>query len=147
MGGGKTTVVGPLLALILGDGDTLVIQTMPPALLEQSKATLRATFSSIIRKRIFSLAFDRSTRLEWAMLSKLEAAARTRGVVLCTASTIKSFQLKLLEHLVTLASASSVTLVTAQTTHGPRIEADVRVVVGVLQTFKRSCIIMDEVSV
>lgn len=31
MGGGKTTVVGPLLALMLGDGRTLVIQTMPQA--------------------------------------------------------------------------------------------------------------------
>jgi len=51
MGGGKTTVVGPLLALMLADGKSLVLQTMPPALLEQSKATLRATFSSIVRKR------------------------------------------------------------------------------------------------
>ena len=32
------------------DGKTLVMQTMPLALLEQSKATLRATFSSIMRK-------------------------------------------------------------------------------------------------
>ena len=39
MGGGKTTVVGPLLALMLADGESLVVQTMPPALLEQSKAT------------------------------------------------------------------------------------------------------------
>ena len=37
MGGGKTTVVGPLLALMLGDGERLVVQTMPPALLEQSR--------------------------------------------------------------------------------------------------------------
>ena len=51
MGGGKTTVVGPMLALILGDGEMLVLQTMPQALLEQSKATLRATFSAIMRKR------------------------------------------------------------------------------------------------
>ena len=43
MGGGKSTVVGPLLSLLLGDGHTLVVQLMPPALLEQSKATLRAT--------------------------------------------------------------------------------------------------------
>ena len=47
MGGGKTTVVGPLLALLLGDGKMLVVQTMPAALLEQSKATLRATFSLV----------------------------------------------------------------------------------------------------
>ena len=50
MGGGKTTVVGPMLALMLGDGEMLVLQTMPQALLEQSKATLRATFSAIMRK-------------------------------------------------------------------------------------------------
>lgn len=31
----------------------------PQALLEQSKATLRATFSSIMRKRVFTLSFDR----------------------------------------------------------------------------------------
>ena len=47
----------------LADGERLVVQTMPPALLEQSKATLRATFSSIIRKRVFTLAFDRSSEM------------------------------------------------------------------------------------
>jgi len=31
MGGGKTTVVGPMLALMLADGVTLVVQTMPQA--------------------------------------------------------------------------------------------------------------------
>ena len=99
MGGGKTTVVGPLLALLLGDGETLVVQTMPPALLEQSKATLRATFSSIVRKRVFTLSFDRSSEMRWATVDKLKTAARNRGVVLCTAATIKSLQLKLLEKL------------------------------------------------
>lgn len=71
MGGGKTTVVGPLLALILGgDGERLVVQTMPPALIEQSRATLRATFSSIVRKRVFTLSFDRSSELRWATVEK-----------------------------------------------------------------------------
>ena len=37
MGGGKTTVVGPLLALLLGDGKTLVMQVVPAALLEFSR--------------------------------------------------------------------------------------------------------------
>ena len=73
MGGGKTTVVGPLLALILGDGERLVLQTMPPALLEQSKATLRATFSSIVRKRVFTLSFDRSSEMRWETVDKLQA--------------------------------------------------------------------------
>ena len=99
MGGGKTTVVGPLLALMLGDGETLVVQTMPPALLEQSKATLRATFSSIVRKRVFTLSFDRSSEMRWATVDKLHSAAHNRGVVLATAATIKSLQLKLLEKM------------------------------------------------
>lgn len=37
MGAGKTTVVGPLLTLILGDGRSLVMQVVPPALLEFSR--------------------------------------------------------------------------------------------------------------
>lgn len=37
MGAGKTTVVGPLLALILGDGRRLVAQVVPHALLEFSR--------------------------------------------------------------------------------------------------------------
>ncbi|KAJ1631739.1 hypothetical protein T492DRAFT_869526 [Pavlovales sp. CCMP2436] len=36
MGGGKTTVISPILSLMLGDGKALVIQMMPPALLEQT---------------------------------------------------------------------------------------------------------------
>ena len=99
MGGGKTTVVGPMLALMLGDGEMLVLQTMPQALLEQSKATLRATFSAIMRKRVFTLVFERSSELGWGTVEKLIAARRNRGVVLCTASTVKSIQLKLLEKM------------------------------------------------
>ena len=69
------------------------------ALLEQSKATLRATFSAIMRKRVFTLVFERSSELGWETVEKLLAACRNRGVVLCTASTIKSLQLKLLEKM------------------------------------------------
>jgi len=44
MGAGKTTVVGPLLALLLGDGKTLVVQVVPAALLEFSRAVMRECF-------------------------------------------------------------------------------------------------------
>merc|ERR1719502_681381 len=117
MGGGKTTVVGPLLALMLADGKTLVVQTMPPALLEQSKATLRATFSSIVRKRVFTLSFDRGSEMRWATVDKLHSAARNRGVVLATAATIKSLQLKLLEKMDVLRDAKR--------KHHPDMERDV----------------------
>ena len=99
MGGGKTTVIGPLLTLMLADGQSLVVQMMPPALLEQTKLTLRATFSSIIKKQVFILNFDRSSRMTWQTVDKLHTALRNRGVVLATATSIKSIQLKLIEEL------------------------------------------------
>ena len=67
---------------------------MPQALLEQSKATLRATFSAIMRKRVFTLVFERASELGWGTVEKLLAARRNRGVVLCTASTVKSIQVR-----------------------------------------------------
>ena len=140
MGGGKTTVVGPLLALLLGDGKTLVVQTMPPALLEQSKATLRATFSSIVRKRVFTLSFDRSSTLAWTTVDKLQSAAHNRGVVLCTSATIKSLQLKLLEKMDVLRADGK----GAASIH-PSLEYDVRALVKVLQLMRGGCLIMDEV--
>jgi hypothetical protein len=68
-------------------------------LLEQSKATLRATFSAIMRKRVFTLVFERSSELGWDTVEKLHSARRSGGVVLCTGSTIKALQLKLLEKM------------------------------------------------
>ncbi len=48
MGAGKTTVVGPLLALMLADGKQLVTQVVPHALLEFSRSVMRSTFSCIV---------------------------------------------------------------------------------------------------
>ena len=45
MGAGKTTVVAPMLSLLLGDGEKLVLQVMPKALLQQSLDVLRQSFS------------------------------------------------------------------------------------------------------
>jgi hypothetical protein len=37
MGAGKTTVIAPILALMLADGESLVFNVMPAALLEQAR--------------------------------------------------------------------------------------------------------------
>ena len=137
MGGGKTTVVGPMLALLLADGETLVVQTMPLALLEQSKATLRATFSSIMRKRVFTLQFDRSSEISWSVVEKLQAAAQHSGVVLCSTPTIKSLQLKLIKKMHVLSDVHG--------KHHPRMELDVVTLVQVMKLFKSGCYVMDEV--
>ena len=39
MGAGKTTVIAPLLALMLGDGESLVMSVVPKALLEMSRTS------------------------------------------------------------------------------------------------------------
>ena len=103
MGAGKTTVVGPLLALILADGKSLVTQVMPTALLEQSRNILRSRFSSIIIKRVYTVQFDRScedsVELVARLFSKLDNARRTRSVVCSAPEAIKSLMLKFVEQL------------------------------------------------
>jgi hypothetical protein len=94
MGAGKTTVVCPLLTLMLGDGASLIVQVVPPALLEFSRSVMRSTFSAIMQKRIFTLSFDRSSEIDPSMLKKLNMAKYTRGVVISTPTTIKSIMLK-----------------------------------------------------
>ena len=42
-----------------------------------------------MRKRVFTLVFERSPELGWETVEKLHSARHNRGVVLCTGSTIK----------------------------------------------------------
>ena len=44
-GAGKTSVVAPLLALILADGKSLVLSVVPKALVEMSRSRMRGTNS------------------------------------------------------------------------------------------------------
>jgi len=99
MGAGKTTVVAPLLALMLADGDSLVLSVVPKALLEMSRKRMRETFATIVQKRIFTLQFDRSKQVSKAILRGLENAARSRGIVVATPTTIKSIFLVYIETL------------------------------------------------
>lgn len=116
MGAGKTTTVGPLLALMLGDGKSLVVQVVPPALLEFSRSVMRSTFSSIMHKRIYTLTSDRAAKVDQSMFKKLSNAVRTRGVVISTPTSIKSVQLKFLEMLHMLEDESM--------PHHPQMERD-----------------------
>lgn len=59
MGAGKTTVVGPLLAMLLADSNTLMVEVVPNPLLDFSAGVLRERFSSVIRKPVFTFTYDR----------------------------------------------------------------------------------------
>ena len=89
MGAGKTRVIGPMLALILADGISLVTQVVPSALLEMTRGVMRETFSRVLSKRIYTLKFDRqcdaaeSPGAAFFLFEKLKLAAEQRAVV-CT---------------------------------------------------------------
>ena len=137
MGEGKTTVVGPLLALMLADGKRLVVQCCPPALLEFSRSIQRSTFSSIMYKRIFTLQMERSSKIEPKLFNKLSNALHTSGIVISTPTAIKSIQLKYIELLAAIEDSTR--------PRHPSMEAEAKELHRTLQLFQSSILIMDEV--
>ena len=99
MGAGKTTVVAPLLALMLADSSSLVLSVVPKALLEMSRTQMRETFANIITKRISTFKFERSTVPHEGMRLNLENSVRNRGIVVATPTSIKSVMLVYIETL------------------------------------------------
>lgn len=97
MGAGKTTVVGPMLALLSGDGSTLVVQVVPHSLLEMSRGVMREKFSAVIKKAVYTFKFDRFMKVDSAVIAKLKKARDTASVVCANPTAIKSFYLKFIE--------------------------------------------------
>lgn len=112
MGQGKTSVVAPLLTLMLTDGRQLVTQVMPTALVEQTRAVLRRCFGVVMVKHVFTLQFDRTCVDEgstgsWeveSLLTKLQSAVADRAVVVAAPESLKSLFLKYIEQLHLLES-------------------------------------------
>ena len=99
MGSGKTTVVSPLLCLMLGNKRHLVVEAVPPALLEFSRSVLRSSFSCILQKRVYTFAFERSSTLTTSTLKKLRSARDNAGVVVTTPTALKALLLRYVENL------------------------------------------------
>jgi len=106
MGAGKTTVVAPLLALLLGDGQHLVMSVVPKALLEMSRTRMRESFSAMVKKRIYTLQFDRNTQVTRELRRNLETAVTSRGIVVATPTAIKSVLLSYIEVLTKIEDAN-----------------------------------------
>ena len=103
MGEGKTTVISPLLALLLGNSQ-LVIQIVPPQLLAFALTVLRQCFAAggALRKTTWTFSFDRRTPVTHALVDKARTAAAEGSILLGTPAAFKAFMLKLLELLHTL---------------------------------------------
>ena len=119
MGAGKTTVICPLLALLLANGKSLVTLVIPAALLDMSRDVMRNCFSNVIIKKVYSFHFDRYTasqsKNQLATLKKLrvkiEVARDQRGVVCTTPEVIKSLMLMYVDLLSTLENKESSVLI------------------------------------
>src|SRR4051794_8598396 len=98
-GMGKTTVVAPLLALLLADSKSLVIQVVPRALLEFSRGVLRSRFSAVTRRSILTFQFDRFSEVTPNLHKKLLRARANKSIVVTTPNALKSFALKFVEIL------------------------------------------------
>jgi hypothetical protein len=163
MGEGKTTCIAPLLALCLADTKTMVTQVVPDSLLEQSRDVMWSAFSVIITKRILTLAFDRSSCSSSVeveqLIKKLHYTRRTGGIVITTATAIKSLMLKFVEVQRRLAMADAevlqaVTLNDKQI-RKPRLKTEVTKLKGaidasdklaeVLRVWKTGFLLADEV--
>lgn len=97
MGAGKTTVVTPLLALMLADGKSLVTQVVPHALLDFSRGVMREKFAAVVRKPIFTFTFNRGTAITRDLYLKLCKARDSKAVICATPTSVKSFMLKFVE--------------------------------------------------
>ena len=97
MGAGKTTVVAPLLALILANGKSLVTSVMPHALLEMTRDVMREKFSAVVRKPIFTFNFDRSSPISRELYMKLCKARDMKAVMCATPTSVKSLFLRFIE--------------------------------------------------
>ena len=97
MGAGKTTVVTPLLALMMADGKSLVTQVVPHALLEFSRSVMREKFAAVVRKPIFTFSFNRGTTITRDLYLKLCKARDSKAVICATPTSVKSFMLKFVE--------------------------------------------------
>ncbi|CAJ1371061.1 unnamed protein product, partial [Effrenium voratum] len=99
MGAGKTTVVSPLLSMLLADGKRLVSLVVPSALLEFCRGVLMAVFSSIIQKRVCLFHCDRSEDVDIAICDRIESVRNEGHIVLTKPTDVKSLILRFVENL------------------------------------------------
>jgi len=138
MGMGKTTVIGPLLALMLADGKRLVAEVVPQALLDAARDILRATFTSVISKRVYTFECDRPMEVTKALAKKLEQAVASRAVVVTTPTALKTLMLKFVELLTVISDKNNMLRSPDAVKHAENI-------VKIIRLFREGALIMDEV--
>ncbi|EEQ97587.1 hypothetical protein Pmar_PMAR028394 [Perkinsus marinus ATCC 50983] len=95
MGAGKTTVLLPLLGLILRNKQQLVVCCVASSLLEFTREVIRGRYSSpVIAAPLITLDFGRSDNCDEKFVRKVLTAQHRQAVVVATPQTLKSIVLK-----------------------------------------------------
>jgi Ca2+-binding EF-hand superfamily protein len=97
MGAGKTTVVSPLLSLMLGDSETLFMCVVPPSLLSFAHSVFRSSFASVVQKPVYTFQFERAAEATPQLVNRMQRARASNAVVVSTPTSVKSFMLKFIE--------------------------------------------------
>lgn len=102
MGGGKSKVLLPLLALKKATGLNLSIIEVPASLFETNVTDLQATTERLFGKKAYPLLFDRDTDCSTTTLRQLyktlnQQVRIERNYLITTAESIQSLELKYLE--------------------------------------------------
>ncbi|KAL4077961.1 hypothetical protein J3A83DRAFT_4356726 [Scleroderma citrinum] len=101
MGEGKSSVIIPMVALALANGDQLVRVVVPKALTSQMFQLLVDRLGGLTNRRIYHLPFSRSLELDQsdveALLEILEECKREGGILLAQPDHILSFKLMTVE--------------------------------------------------
>ena len=97
LGAGRTTVVAPLLAIILADGKSLVTQVVPHAPLDFSSHVMRKKFIAVVRKPVFTFSFNRGTSITHDLYTKLCKARDSKPIIRATPTSVQSAMLKFAE--------------------------------------------------
>ena len=107
MGSGKSTVVAPMLSLLLSQPDKLVVQVVPESLLLATRDIMRSVFGCIWTRRVQLFQFDRTLDklADFQELVRSVREAQQLQSVLCTSpASIKSLFLSYLDLLLKLKS-------------------------------------------
>ena len=104
MGGGKSSVIAPLLGLLLADGERLVMMVVPDQLLDMSVNVTRGAYGPSIATQVFVFGFERSSGTEMLkslrrQRRRLSMARSMAGIVCATPGAVKSLFLSYIDRL------------------------------------------------
>ena len=99
MGGGKTTILIPLLAILNADGENLSIGVLPSALLPSMSQMLAERLGTSFKQSVEILEINRNSLIDQQLLDRLKEMKNNQKLFLTTDSSLKNLFLNYIEFL------------------------------------------------